>query len=92
MKFATSFVEDLQAPDSVQALVEPREDRGVILAYLIPDSDRIRKLIDEKVGFDRVRAECSAEDFTVGLQFLSSKRVTSSKNQGRAFVVDRVDG
>ncbi len=91
MRLATSFVEDLQAPDSVRAVVEPRDDRGVILAYLIPDSDRIRKLIDEKVGFDRVREECSAEDFTVGLQFLSSKKVISSKNQGRAFVVERVE-
>ena len=87
--FGVDFTRDLQTPDSVRAVAEPRDDRGVLLAYLIPDSDRIRKLIDEKDGFDRMRNECSAEEFTVGLQFLSSRKVMARKNQGRAFVVDR---
>ena len=89
LKLAEEFTEHLQSSEALASLADPRPDRGAIVAYLIPDSRRVRTLIKNKAAYADIRQQCTAEDFTVGLQFVSSRNVMNSKQQGRVFVVDR---
>ncbi len=89
LKLAEEFTEQLQSSEALASFAAPRPNRGAIVAYLIPDSSRVRTLIANKASYADIRQQCNAEDFTVGLQFVSSRNVMNSKQQGRVFVVDR---
>lgn len=77
-KHAQSFA-DLEAPNWLAECVEANECRGAILAYPIPDSEKV--LASPKKVRDKFIAEHGvAQDFTVGLQFFTPKAANAKWN------------